>query len=131
MSRQITEHFNEDELKCSCGCGRMLFSDKAIQKLEDLRMALNAPIRINSGYRCPLHNERVSRTGLNGPHTVFEDDNITVDIKVSGVEAHNLLLAIDFVVFSGIGIKQTGSHSIRFIHLDCIESGSRPWVWSY
>jgi uncharacterized protein YcbK (DUF882 family) len=131
MSRQITEHFNEDELRCQCGCGRMEFSDAAVQKLEDLRMALDAPIGINSGYRCPLYNERISKTGLNGPHTVTEDDNITVDIGVSGVEAHNLLHAIDFVDFSGVGIKQTGPHSGRFIHLDCLTSEPRPWVWSY
>jgi len=131
MSRKITEHFYEGELRCQCGCARMEFSDAAVQKLEDLRMNLNAPIRINSGYRCPLYNDRISKTGLNGPHTIAEDDNITVDISVSGVEAHNLLFALDLVVFTGIGIKQTGAHSGRFIHLDCLETGPRPWVWSY
>ncbi|KKN09566.1 hypothetical protein LCGC14_1045280 [marine sediment metagenome] len=131
MSRQITKHFNEDELRCKCGCGKMEFSDKAVEKLEYLREYFGAPIRINSGYRCPLYNDRISKTGLAGPHTVTEDDNITVDISISGIEAHNLLYALDYGVFSGIGIKQTGAHSGRFIHLDCLTNGSRPWVWSY
>jgi len=131
MSRQITPHFNEDELRCKCGCGMMEFSDEAVQKLEDLRMTLGAPIRISSGYRCPFYNNRVSKTGYDGPHTIAEDDNITVDISVSGLRAHELLEAVDYLTFSGIGIKQTGAHSGRFIHLDCLMSGSRPWVWSY
>ena len=134
MSRQITHHFNEDELRCKCGCGQMKFTDIAVQKLEELRITLGAPIQINSGYRCPEHNNKVSSTGFDGPHTITENDNITVDISVIGFDAHNILEAIDYLVFSGVGIKQKGSHTGRFIHLDCILSGGkapRPWVWSY
>ncbi len=132
--RQITPHFNEDELRCTCGCEQMKFSDDAIEKLEKLRAALNAPIHITSGYRCPEHNASVSSTGRTGPHTITTDDNLTVDIGVSGVKAFNILRLAPELGFTGVGIKQNGTHSGRFIHLDRIVPGGRaprPWVWSY
>ncbi len=134
MSRQITHHFSEDELRCKCGCNQMKFTDAAVQRLEELRMDLGAPIHINSGYRCPKHNANISSTGLSGPHTITENDNITVDIKVLGISAHSILKCIGLHDFTGIGIRQKGSHIGRFIHLDCILPGGkapRPWVWSY
>ncbi len=134
MSRQITQHFNEAELRCKCGCDQMKFTDIAVKKLEELRITLRAPIQINSGYRCHKHNDEVSSTGLDGPHTITENDNITVDISVVGVNAHSILESIDYLVFTGLGIKQKGLHTGRFIHLDCIlpdGKAPRPWVWSY
>ena len=113
----------------------MEFSDEAVEKLEVLRRDFGKPLFINSGYRCPLYNDRISSTGLDGPHTVTENDNITVDIGIFGKEAHKLLYSLDHggagTFFTGIGIKQTGAHSGRFIHLDCLINESRPWVWSY
>ena len=35
---------------------------------------------------------------------------------------------------TGIGIKQSGPHASRFLHMDDLEdgvSGPRPWIWSY
>ena len=109
----------------------MKFSDNAVGKLDNLRFWLDRPIVINSGYRCPKHNDEVSSTGLDGPHTVVDDDNITVDIRISDEDAHGLLKVIDYEVFTGVGIKQNGPHSSRFIHLDCLDEGPRPNVWSY
>lgn len=132
--RQITPHFNEDELRCTCGCELMEFSDKAVQHLEELRIKLDAPIHITSGYRCPEHNANVSSTGRTGPHTFTTDDNMTVDIGVSGVKAFNILKLAPELGFTGFGIKQNGPHSGRFIHLDRIapsRQAPRPWVWSY
>ena len=132
--RQITPHFNEDELRCTCGCERMEFSDKAVQYLEELRVKLDAPIHVTSGYRCPEHNASVSSTGRTGPHTITENDNVTVDIGAKGTQAHSILKIAGDLGFTGVGIKQNGPHSSRFIHLDRIAPGGRaprPWVWSY
>ncbi len=134
MGRQISEHFNEDELRCRCGCGRMEFSDQSVSTLEELRQRVNRPMRITSGYRCPKYNDEVSGTGLTGPHTVTAHYNITVDVKVSGEAAVDLLHEALRLGFTGIGVKQSGPHDRRFIHLDLILSGGshpRPWVWSY
>ncbi len=134
MARQISPHFNEDELKCKCGCERMNFSDRSVRFLEVLRVRVGRAIRINSGYRCPEHNRAVSSTGLSGPHTVITNHNITVDIRVSGDAAFDLLHHAINLGFTGIGIKQKGAHAERFIHLDMIMPAGRhprPRVWSY
>lgn len=133
-SRQITAHFNEDELRCKCGCGRMEFSDRAVRFLENLRTRLGYAIRINSGYRCPEYNDRISSTGLSGPHTITANHNITVDVGVFGKPAFSLVHHAVNLGFMGIGVKQKGEHSARFIHLDMIMPAGRhprPRLWSY
>jgi len=132
--RQITLHFNEDELRCKCGCGRMEFSDRAVRFLEQLRVRFGHAILINSGYRCPEHNAAESSTGLNGPHTVTANHNITVDVRIFGGSAYKLLHHAVNLGFTGIGVSQKGQHSKRFVHLDMIQPAGRhprPRVWSY
>jgi uncharacterized protein YcbK (DUF882 family) len=112
----------------------MKFSDESIQWLEKLRLAVRRPVRINSGYRCPEHNDAVSKSGLNGPHTVTANDNVAVDIGVSGTEAYIVLREACKLDFTGLGIAQKGGYSGRIIHLDRIRPGDRiprPGVWSY
>ena len=133
-SRKITPHFTEDELKCKCGCERMRFSDRAVRFLEALRVRFGHAITINSGYRCPEHNHAVSSSGLNGPHTVTTNHNITVDVRISGELAAKLLHHAMNLGFTGIGVKQKGDHASRFLHLDMIMPAGkhpRPRVWSY
>lgn len=131
--RQITPHFNESELVCS-HCGRMLFSDRAVQFLEELRVRVGAPLRVNSGYRCPEHNASISSTGLDGPHTVTINDNITVDLGVYGGLAYRVLAEAPALGFTGIGMKQHGPLVERFVHLDRLSGRPdrpRPWPWTY
>lgn len=125
---QITTHFKTSEFICRCGCGRMEIPFDFIYKLELLRLAFNRPMVITSGYRCPTHNRRVSRSGDNGPHTIA-----AADVAVSGRLAHRLLQHAFIVGFTGIGVAQKGAHGSRFIHLDDLPAHNhpRPWVWSY
>ena len=112
----------------------MEFSDQSVERIELLRQRVGRPMRIASGYRCPKYNDEVSSTGLTGPHTVTSHHNITVDVQVSGEAAVDLLHEALNLGFTGIGVKQSGPHVIRFIHLDLILSGGRhprPRVWSY
>jgi len=135
MGRQITPHFNEDELRCRCGCGRMEFSDEAVWRLERFRLRFGYPMRISSGYRCPTYNAQISAEGsLDGPHTQTADDAITVDILAYGRWAHDLVALAAGYGFRGIGSQQKGPIGDRFIHLDSIRSSERhprPWHWSY
>jgi uncharacterized protein YcbK (DUF882 family) len=105
----------------------MAIPQSFLDKLEDLRTAYNKPIIVTSGYRCPLHNASVSKTGTSGPHTKG-----AVDIAVSGTNAHDLLQHAMTIGFTGVGISQRGNHKTRFIHLDDLPVGElRPWIWSY
>jgi len=125
---QVTEHFSHQELACRCGCGRMEIPVSFLDKLEELRTAFDKPMIITSGYRCPKHNNDVSGSGQDGPHTQG-----AVDISVSGEDAHRLLQLAFIVGFTGIGINQKGSFSGRYIHLDDLPPNNRPRprVWSY
>lgn len=130
----LTAHFARSELACRCGCGQMAFGAGALARLEALRQAFQAPMLISSGYRCPEYNRRVSDTGTNGPHTVWRDDAIAVDVRLFGARAARLIrLALDHS-WTGIGVAQKGEHSRRFIHIDRMPGCTahpRPWVWSY
>jgi uncharacterized protein YcbK (DUF882 family) len=78
---------------------------------------------VTSGYRCPEHNQNVSSTGPDGPHTTGK----AVDIGVSGTDAYDLALLAMQMGVKGIGINQKGTG--RFIHFDF----ARPQftIWSY
>ena len=131
MSRQITTNFNEAELACR-HCGRMWFTDAAVQHLQKLRDDYGKPMHITSGYRCPEHNDAVSGTGLNGPHTQVEDENITVDVAVRGGNALRLVVCAALLGWVGVGANQKGAE--RFVHLDRLsqtETRPRPWFWTY
>lgn len=129
------EHFSEGEFVCRCGCGRADMDPDLLHRLQSLRYRFGGPLIISSGFRCPDHNERVSGTGRDGPHTTGK----AVDIKIHGMKAWTLLAAAAGA-FNGIGIAQKGKlssrHTSRFIHLDTLEDREcrgaiRPMIWSY
>lgn len=120
-----TSHFTDEELTCQCGCGGLPPQDLQ-DELEELRIAFGEPMVISSGYRCPAHNDAVSGTGLDGPHTKG-----AFDVLISGSAAHRLLSAAVIMGWTGIGISQRGDHAKRFIHIDRLDNETRPWVWSY
>ena len=115
------KYFKEDEFKCRhCGLARM--DHDFVDKLDTVRGIVQFPLRVSSGYRCPVHNKAVSTTGETGPHTT----GMAADILLSGPKAREFLtIAVKF--FPGIGISQKGPLMQRFIHVDDLESR----LWSY
>lgn len=134
MGVMLTENFSEDEVKCKCGeCSglpegkeRLDFFMHSLDMLQEIRDEYGRPIRLSSAYRCPAYNDRVSRTGRTGPHTLA-----AFDIKASAKEAHKIVKIALQKNVTGLGISQKGNHSSRFIHVDWLHSGKRPWIWSY
>lgn len=121
------KYFKKEEFACK-HCGENLMQDEMIDKCDALREACNFPLRVTSGYRCPTHNQAVSTTGPNGPHTTGK----SVDIGVSRHLAYIVLREAMKLGFTGIGVQQKGA--VRFIHLDILEEpehAPRPSVWSY
>lgn len=123
-----TPNFTPKEMRCKCGCGRSDMDHAFMLKLQAVRDVVG-PLSVSSGYRCPEYNQRVSSSGLDGPHTTGK----AVDVRCSGEQAHEVLLQAMFRYFTGIGVSQKGDHGSRFIHLDTItpDEGPRPNVWSY
>ncbi len=120
-------NFSRNEMACQCDCGAVpdpVFMDM----LQNLRQDCGFGLKITSGARCPDHNDRVSGTGRDGPHTT----GLAVDIGISGHRSHRLIAAAVERGFTGICVKQKGDHAGRFVHLDTLpESQKRPWIWSY
>jgi len=122
------ENFTEDEFRCQCGCGETNMDPDFMYSLQSLRRSYGKGMTVTSGYRCPEHNNRVSSTGLGGPHTTGK----AADIAVQRGDAYELLKLAVLHPFTGYGINQKG-HG-RFIHLDTLrvkEGHPRPTVWSY
>lgn len=125
------KHFTPGEFACKCGqCGSdgVEMDMEFINKLDQLRERSGLPFRITSGYRCPDHNESVSSTGRDGPHTTGH----AADVQLSGSNVHRVMQQACLGGWmTGIGLHQRGAHSGRFIHLDDLVAGNRPWVWTY
>lgn len=121
------ENFQEDEFLCRCGCGRADMNPVFMETLQAMRTKANFPFRVNSGFRCPDYNEKISSTGRTGPHTTGH----ATDISVSGKQAHTVAGLAYLYGMSGIGLDQKGPHMKRFIHVDNLRTPPRPNVWTY
>lgn len=79
MKDQLSPHFKRSEFACKCGCGNMLYAIELLDVLEDVREHFNAPVIINSAYRCPSHNKAVG-----GSPTSQHMNGDAADIVVKG-----------------------------------------------
>jgi uncharacterized protein YcbK (DUF882 family) len=123
-------YFNKDEFTCKCGCGTNEMKHSFMLELDNYRHFAGIPFIVNSGYRCPDHNNAVSSTGRTGPHTTGQ----AADISVFGKDAQKMLSHLHRVGMTGVGLKQKGDHTGRFIHVDTLPEAAgrpRPWVWTY
>lgn len=123
-------NFAEREFRCSCGCGRADMAPGFLDKLQAIRDRLGRPLIVNSGYRCPDYNMRISTSGRGGPHTTGH----AADIAAAGADAELVDgIAVELGI-TGRGVKQHGPWPGRFLHLDDLEPGGahpRPRLWSY
>ena len=70
------KHFKLEEFKCRCGCtipeeAKANLTALIEQVLDPAREKLGRPIFVNSGYRCPKHNQKVGGAP-NSQHTKGE-----------------------------------------------------------
>lgn len=128
MSEWRWKNFTREELQC-----KQTFECEMVpsfmDRLQALRIEYGKPMVVSSGYRSPRHSiERNKKRP--GSHAM----GCAVDIAVSGADALRLIELAIMKGFTGIGVKQTGPHSQRFIHLDDAAPQiwrPRPHIWSY
>lgn len=108
-------HFSPKELACHC-CGEMCVWPEALDAIERLRGALDAPLAINSGHRCALQNARVGGAPLS------LHKRLAFDVALSGHNPARLAAAAKTSGFRGFGFGRT------FLHLD---TRPRPARWFY
>lgn len=110
--------------------GALAYEADFLDRFERLRVAFGHALPINSGYRTPAHNEAISTTGDNGPHTTGR----ACDVQVYGTPAFDLIRLALLLGFTGIGVQQKGDPGSRYLHLDDLTAADgfpRPMVWSY
>lgn len=110
-------------LACPC-CGRREMNDEFMWKLVAVRQAVNIPFHVNSGYRCPEYNNKISSTGFRGPHTTGRAVDIAAPSSSMRLDIQD---AAKLQGMQRFGIGRT------FIHLDdlLLKDGFPRGVWSY
>lgn len=109
----LSKHFSKAEFACN-HCGKLHPSgamppDELLTILEDVRAHFNAPVVVNSGYRCPVHNKNVG--GAKASRHMAGDAS---DIMVSGVSPKRVYEYLDVVVGNAGGVGKYPN----FTHVD-------------
>jgi uncharacterized protein YcbK (DUF882 family) len=125
----LSDHFNSTEFDCPCDsidCTTQIDSD-LIPKLEALRESVQAPLRINSGYRCQRYQDELRARGYEtslGPSTHSEGraaDVMSEDSRLSGAALEPLARQVGF---RSVGV----GHS--WIHVDLRDDKDRHWEYT-
>jgi len=109
-------NFTPEELSCR-HCGTDGCSDEAKDSLQELRGRVGRPLRINSAYRCSIHNMSVGGS-RHSRHMVGD----AFDISTAGwtdSERELFILSAKHVGFTGFG------RYLTFIHIDT--GRAREW----
>jgi uncharacterized protein YcbK (DUF882 family) len=123
MTETITTYqpkfFKREEFACQCACGSNRIKEALIAKLDEARAIAGVPFKINSGFRCQLHNKAVG-----GAKTSRHLEGIAVDIHCSeSIDRYKIINALFMTGFTGIGIAKT------FIHADIRNTDRFVWVY--
>ncbi|EFC33055.1 TPA: DUF882 domain-containing protein [Campylobacter jejuni] len=123
-------YFKEGEFKCKCGKCELpqnVPSNELIDILCEIREHYNAPIIINSGYRCASHNAEIGGAAKS-QHTLGS----AADFVVKGVkteDVHQYVLQRYGERGLGIAIKHNFNDPYAgFVHLDTRGKKAR---WTY
>lgn len=109
---QITKNFKREEFACkgkTCCGGASPINVKLVEALQKLRETINAPLTVNSGFRCVKHNAAVGGARLS-QHVYGTAADIALP---KGFTPAQLAAAAQGLnLFDGIGLYD------NFVHLD-------------
>lgn len=108
----LTEsHFTEKEMTCPC-CEQMIVDPAFLFRLEALRLLMNEPLNVTSGFRCRGRN-----TGIGGHRKSMHMQGKAVDISCTNkIRQTTIMEAADVIGFKGIGRYD------MHVHLDMRDS---------
>ena len=114
---KLTNNFNLSEFSSKDGMPIPLEVIKNLTRLsmnlQRLRNYLNAPIKINSGYRSPQHNKKIG-----GATNSFHVKGMAADIVVNGYSPEQVFDAIETLQEKG-EMTIGGLHAYEtFVHYD-------------
>jgi hypothetical protein len=103
------KYFGRHEFACKCGkCGGYPVEPKEafVRKLDAFRERVGEPVYINSGIRCPEHNEAVG--GADDSRHMYGD---AADIRCDGKTPEQLYAIADEIFHDGgVGLYDWGIH---------------------
>lgn len=113
-TQKLSENFTVKEFCCkgSGCCSTVQIDDKLVKFLQDIRSHFNAPVTINSGYRCAKHNKAVG-----GASSSYHTKGMAADIAVKGVKPAEVAKYAESIGVLGIGLYETDKDGY-FVHID-------------
>lgn len=100
---RLSAHFVADELACP-HCEACIVTAELIVLLERIRSHIGGPLRVVSGYRCPIHNMQIGGTA-NSEHMYGRAADVPAGVVPLAVAVH--------AGAKGIGIR---GHDV--VHVD-------------
>lgn len=121
----LSENFKSTEFDCNgkgC-CTETPIDPKLVAVLQNVRDYFGVPVNLNCGYRCPVHNARVSGASANSQHM----RGTAADIVVKGVHPLKVARYIETIPgFAGrIGCYTWDAEGHGFVHVDVRGTNSR------
>ncbi|MBR1487157.1 MAG: hypothetical protein IJ597_07890 [Synergistaceae bacterium] len=110
-----TRNFNVKEFACH-HCGENEIEQKVINLAQKIRDFVGIPIKINSGYRCPIHNKKIG-----GVPNSYHVQGLAADLSCS-IGAENLFIAIRSLYDLGEIPELSFCYLYKkknFVHIDC------------
>lgn len=86
LNKSLNPYLNTDEIDCKCSrstCHYTLVNEDVIQAFYEIRLEINRPLRVNSFYRCQVHNEKVG-----GVETSSHTTGNAIDISTYGLSEY-------------------------------------------
>lgn len=125
MDWSLYPNFREAEFRCG-HTGACEMDPEFMARLQRLRQAYGAPMKITSGFRHRSHPVEARKVAP-GAHVLGR----AADVAVTGADALRLVVLAAEMGITGIGVQQRGEG--RFIHLDDVPGTllPRPTIWSY
>lgn len=118
------KYFTDKELSCKC-CGENRMDDSFMKYIVHARWLIGKPFIVASAYRCPDYNNKVSSTGLDGPHTTGR----AIDIKCDSRLRYELLSYFMNVCMTRFGFGEDFIHIDNLTELyDCFDD---KVIWTY
>jgi uncharacterized protein YcbK (DUF882 family) len=117
----LSAHFSRREFACPCGCGLCEPKKELVDLLEEMRAALGAPVRINSGLRCETHNLAVGGKASSA-HLTGEAADVSAE---TGEKLFSAARAGFLAGARRVGIGR------NFVHVDVSASLPSPRLWTY
>jgi len=115
------KHFKESEFCCPC-CGKSEMDQEFLNKLSEARSHAGVPFKINSGFRCVVHNGSLPNSSAFSSHLSGHAADIATP---NSAIRYAILLGLLLSGFNRIGI------GTNFVHVDDDPKKPPFVIWGY